>query len=916
TLDDLVDVFVRGQAEHCSQPPGESVGEPDVVGSGGVSVVPSRDEVRRVLVEVVAERTGYPVGMVDPSMDVEADLGVDSIKRVEVVGALRERWPGAGGVGLAELGECRTLDDLVDVFVRGQAPDQAPGAARTADSASVEEVATDPKGEGGPAVGRRWARPVEVPPPDVVVDAYRPTPTALLAGDLTEDHAKCFAEALTSEGWAVGEENRDEGTPLDLVVYLAPRPADLSAARDALLAALMLAARNLERLTGRRDGHRTTFLCVTRTDGQLGYTGADLASAALGGLAGLVRTAALEHPELFARVVDLDARLAPDRAATLLLRELRDADTGLRDVGWDADGVRRTIGLSDREDRPGLLPLPTGAAQPEPSAEDLLVVTGGGRGITAACAVGLARAHQPGLVLLGRSRLEPDPGWAVGVEDVDLRAAAVRALTASGGQPTPPEVERARRRVLAGREIRRTLSDVEAAGSHAEYVAVDITDPVATSQALEPYHRRVTGVVHGAGVLADRRLVDKRASEMTEVLDVKITGLRNVLDALDTDHLRHLLLFSSVAGLFGNPGQADYATANEALNRLACVVRRHHPGTTVHSVNWGPWEGGMVTPEVARIFASRGVPLIPARTGVARFVEQFTPARAADLVCAVGPDTPLAPTTPVREPTTTVERSLHPLVDEPVVSDHRVGGAVVLPATFALGLVLNVARRLRPEVPVHQVGDFTVLSGVRWSEDDPAPLRVTATETAEGVRVLVATPDGRARYRALLPPPPERPALPVRLSGLPTPGGGRTAAEHYSDGTLFHGPSLRGLRRVLTEAPRLVLECQLPDVAVAAGSYHATNYSPVLADLLLQAALLRARLSTGQPALPTGIGTVELHGPLPDGAPFLVAVDGMTGGPNPRCTVSAVTPDGRLLLRFTDVLLVPHAGLQDQFADS
>ncbi|WP_043509864.1 type I polyketide synthase [Actinoalloteichus caeruleus] len=890
--------------------------EPVVVGAGEVSVVPSRDEVRRVLVEVVAERTGYPVEMVDPSMDVEADLGVDSIKRVEVVGALRERWPGLGGVGLEELGESRTLDDLVDVLVPDHAPDPVPESVGIAPPAPAEEVVADPKGEGGPAVGRRWARPVELPPPDVAVDAYRATPTALLAGALTEDHARCFAEALTSEGWTIGEEDTDDGTPLDLVVYLAPRPADLSDARDALLAGLMLAARNLGRLAGRPDGHRTTFLCVTRTDGQLGYTGTDLAGAALGGLAGLVRTAALEHPALFARIVDLDARLAPERAARLLVRELRDAETDLHDVGWDAAGVRRTIGLTDQEERQGPLPLPAGTAGQEPGAEDLLVVTGGGRGITAACAVGLARAHQPGLILLGRSRLEPDPPWAVGVEDIDLRTAAARALAASGGRPTPPEVERERRRVLAGREIRRTLSDAEAAGSHAEYVAVDITDPVATARALEPYQRRVTGVVHGAGVLADRRLVDKRASEMTEVLDVKITGLRNVLDALDTDHLRHLLLFSSVAGLFGNPGQADYATANEALNRLACAVRRHRPATTVQSVNWGAWEGGMVTPEVARLFTARGVPLIPEDTGVARFVEQFRPDRASDLVCAVGPDMPLAPITPVRAPTTTVERSLRPLVDEPVVSDHRIGGAVVLPVTFALGLVLNVARRLRPELPVRQVTDFTVLSGVRWADDDPPALRATATGTADGLQVLVSTPDGRPRYRALLPTPPERPALPARLSGLPTPGSGRGAAEHYSDGTLFHGPELRGLRRVLTEDPRLVLECQLTDVPVAARSYHAANYSPVLADLLLQAALLRARLATGLPALPTGIGTVELHGPLPDDTPFLVVVDGMTGGGNPRCTVSAVTPAGGLLLRFTDVLVVPHAGLQDQFASS
>ena len=70
-------------------------------------------QLRRALQDVVADKTGYPVEMVDPSMDLEADLGVDSIKRVQVLGAVQERFPSLPSLGPEQLGTLRTLDQIV-----------------------------------------------------------------------------------------------------------------------------------------------------------------------------------------------------------------------------------------------------------------------------------------------------------------------------------------------------------------------------------------------------------------------------------------------------------------------------------------------------------------------------------------------------------------------------------------------------------------------------------------------------------------------------------------------------------------------------------------------------------------------------------------------------------------------------------
>ncbi|WP_302852009.1 beta-ketoacyl synthase N-terminal-like domain-containing protein [Streptomyces sp. CNQ085] len=80
----------------------------------------TEDDVRKALLESVAEKTGYPVDMLETSMDVEADLGIDSIKRVEIMGSLRDRFPGSASADPEKLAELRTLDDII-AFVSGAA---------------------------------------------------------------------------------------------------------------------------------------------------------------------------------------------------------------------------------------------------------------------------------------------------------------------------------------------------------------------------------------------------------------------------------------------------------------------------------------------------------------------------------------------------------------------------------------------------------------------------------------------------------------------------------------------------------------------------------------------------------------------------------------------------------------------------
>ncbi len=156
------------------------------------------------------------------------------------------------------------------------------------------------------------------------------------------------------------------------------------------------------------------------------------------------------------------------------------------------------------------------------------------------------------------------------------------------------------RLVSAQREIRRTLARIEASGARALYRAVDIRDAAAVgvrtdNRYVSKLRRPVRGIIHGAGVLADARIEDKTVEQFERVYATKVAGLRALLQAVDPDELRALVLFSSSTGRFGRAGQVDYAIANEVLNKLAQQQARRLPRCRVVSVNWGPWDGGMVS---------------------------------------------------------------------------------------------------------------------------------------------------------------------------------------------------------------------------------------------------------------------------------------------------------------------------------
>jgi len=858
-------------------------------GSATAATGAAAEQIRTVLLDVVAEKTGYPADMLELGMDIEADLGIDSIKRVEIMGALRERFPQAASITPESLGELRVLNDIVTVM------------------AGATGEATLPKADGAPVISRFQARLHRLPVADTSREQFGEHPVAQLVGDGIDPLVSHVREALSGLGFTVhtGGLPADPG-PLDLVVTFPPTVGEPSRIRDVLRDTVLLATAALPGL--RQAGGRAGFVTVTRVDGAAGMSGTAGRAGAVAGLAGLTRTLAVEEPQIFCRSVDLHPGLPPRWAAEALLAELLDIRHDLAEVAVDADGGRWTVGLE--QSGTATDPLPGGRSVPPPGPGDVLVVTGGARGITASCVTRLAAEYGCELVLVGRTPVtDADPAWAAGVADPELKAAIVKQMRASGDRPTPREVERVYRSLTAEREVRDTLAAIRATGATAHYIAVDVTDVAALSTALAPWRGRISGIVHGAGVLADGLVADKKAADVDRVLSVKLDGLAAVLAAVADERLRHVVLFASAAGFFGNRGQSDYAVANSALNRIACGLRRERPDTAVTSINWGAWSGGMVTPELERMFAERGVTLIPRDQGVALFVEQFRAERSGDVVVVAGTDQPLTPPVDAPPVPARIRRDIRPLWRDPVLADHAVGGSPVLPATVALGGLLNVAARVRGVGPVG-IRNFRVFKGVVFDAASPDGLVFATSSSEHGLRITATDDSGRPRYggEVLFEPlsVPDRVSVPV-VAGEPT-----TA---YQDGTLFHGPLLRGIQTEASVNGNLVLGCRLPDRELAHCGYAVPGYRPVLADLLLQAVLVAVRRRTGSQSLPTAVERFDMYAQLPDDAPFLAVVRVREAGDRLAvCDVTATSPDGDVLCRLTGVRVAMSPELAGKFS--
>ncbi len=812
--------------------------EPDLT-SAGTDLKPSDDrqeEIAHSLLETVSRLTGYPMEMLALDMDIEADLGIDSIKRVEILSTLEEKIPDLPPVPPELMGSLKTLAQIVeylsgtpkkDLADQKTAPTASPGHVDTVEE-SLDRLPKDDAGFSpeylAANIGRKVVSIVDSPRVQNNRLTLPATGTVYITDDTTglsqaiadgfaslNIKAKMISDEMLSD--IVNGETRLKNAA-GLVIVSKNMLHDHRFLKDAFALTHRMALDLLE--SGAQDG--ALFATITRLDGAFGFKGRGIADPLQGGLAGLAKTAAMEWENVCCRAIDI----APDWKETIqiakaVVAELLNSDgSGPVEVGLDA-GSRCILALEAAPYRHGEIALDPG---------DVVVITGGARGVTASAACALAKHAKPTLILLGRSlHPTPEPEWLTAIHDEAAVKKAILENEFRDNHPTPIQLETAYKKHLSNREITQNLEKIRKVGANARYYSVDVRDLDRVNSVLNEVRSEygpVKGVVHGAGVLEDRRITDKTAAQFDTVFDPKVQGLGVLLEATKKDPLKYLVLFSSVTARIGNKGQADYAMANEVLNKIAQQESIQRPDCRVVSINWGPWDGGMVCSALKQKFEKDGVELIPVDAGAMCLIYEMMGDTRSPVEVVIGgniiPEKAKEQSEPdgsaLEQPvifnkneklSLTFQREID-LDRFPILGAHILDGKPVVPFALIAEWLGHGALHENPGLSLQGLDDMRIFHGIIL-EQEKKRIRLMAGKARKkgstfevDVEIRNGIKDGvemiHSGATAILTDQLEPPPL-FNASGHIRPNTYSRSIDEIYEKILFHGIELRGIQEIM-----------------------------------------------------------------------------------------------------------------------
>lgn len=629
------------------------------------------DDLFAFMRRVIMDRFGYPAELITPTARLLEDLNLDSIKSAEVIAEAMAR-----------------VDVRGDPALYGKLPLGEIAARLGSKVASAEPAATP-----SAILGDTWVRAFE---PHLVPEALPSTQAVpysgrvllvAMPGDTSANAvgAQLQAFGFEVEAWRYGQGAPSGGslTGCVVVVPAADREAGgageplFSIARGALtLPEFLLDAAQAasKRFVGAKTngfgsdaGFARFFAAITRSGSLLGHSRPYARWDASPATAAFLKSWSLENPLVAVRMLDIDPGTSASAVAERLLDELSTRGS-YAEAAYAASGRRFVV-----EWAPSASLLLSQSAVLGP--QEVWLVTGGAKGITAECLKGLVARSPARIALLGSS-----------------------ALGNKGDLPKS--------------EVHRTLEALAAAGIAARYFQCDVTIAEQISSCVARVRKElgpIKGLIHAAGLNVPHRVETVSKPAFRAVLAPKITGLINLLQALDPASLAHLVVFSSVIGVSGMQGNADYAYANAwmglALKRLASA----YPELRCREFAFSVWdEVGMgARLGSATSLRRQGIEPIPAAEGVRRFVDLMhrqwrTPelvisARAAGMSTLRYADVavsglPFAHEVLAYQPGVELvcETTLD-VTNAPYIVDHNYNGTLLFPAVVGIEAMSQVA---------------------------------------------------------------------------------------------------------------------------------------------------------------------------------------------------------------------------------
>ncbi len=577
------------------------------------------ENVKEKVLTIVAEKTGYPADMLELDLDLEADLGIDTVKQVELFAMARSEFdiPRDDSINLSEFPTLRHIIEFVSKkTLEGKGSEvvekkeEAPDPEKTLSTEELKDrinrwvLQADereplPGSKGKPLEGKSF----------IVFGGLKEEV------DILEGILGCKAEPMDPNETS---ENEHDLSGYDGILNLysfrlsrGPYPKEWEKENHLAIKALYRIVRSMDKVF-KKGGF---LLSITRMGGRFGL-GKDI-NPINGAISGFTKAVHREYKDTRAMVLDIPDEFDLNQAVTRLADELS-VDHGLPEIGWDGSMGYKPVLRIVEPGKPSFLEIKDGMN---------ILITGGGSGITAEIARGLSNVASLKLHLTGRTKVIEDVERFASMDENGLESekeAIKEKLKASGEKVTPVKIDREFSTITKSISIHRLLKDIGASGSEGTYHAIDVTD-VEGMKELAVTFGPFDMVVHAAGIEQSKLIANKAEEDFARVFDTKVKGAFSVLEATREHPLKLFLSFSSVAGRFGNAGQVDYAAANDLLSKLPGAVRSLHPDCVVKSVGWSAWSDvGMASKgSVKTILEIGGITFIPVDKGVSFAIDEL-----------------------------------------------------------------------------------------------------------------------------------------------------------------------------------------------------------------------------------------------------------------------------------------------------
>ncbi len=589
---------------------------------------------------------------------------------------------------------------------------------------------------------------------------------------------------------------------------------DVSSAEQALaiqMEAFQAARSVMQGLADRRG----LFVTVQDTGGDFGLSAQGQKEAWIGGLPGLVRTMAAECPDLGVKALDVEREgRSAEALARRILRELTAGGPEV-EIGLSADGTRLTQALDLTERSECSLSV---------DENGVVVVHGVGQGIMTMLVLEMAKRKRLRFVLLGSVifQEEAEDPFAALTDTDDLRKALVELSQQQPDGTSPEAIEQQLHTLLAQREVRFLMKELRAVGSTVCYFAVDSTDAMALETILTQVRGEwggLSGILHSSNTREESRIDSKSEEEFTQVMTANLTGVKNLLKLTQQDQLQLIGFLSPSLHESGSAGNADYAMANEILNRIACAEAHRRGGQcVVRSVNWAFCDDGTVGQTARDALKSQGIDLVPRWQTGRVLVDELGQDPRGDAEVIIGPRRAQGLANLHTSYFNGMSEVLVNRKKVPQLEDHQIQGVAVVPGVMVMEWFLRHARQLAGPKTLLRCREFQQLQGIALPEYDQGSVPFSVVmDSLNGFQwggqtsMRLLDMDGQLRYGAVLEKVEDEEALGLtRAPELELERTAWTGSHVYGPGALFHGPAFQVIHRVEGVSPQGALGRLVP----------------------------------------------------------------------------------------------------------